>query len=51
VVIYAGFKPRLDEAMTFADTADRFFIIGDCEEVGGYVRACTRSAFAAASLI
>jgi len=51
VVVYAGFKSRLDEAMTFTDTADRFFIIGDCEEVGGYVRACTRTAFAAASQI
>jgi 2,4-dienoyl-CoA reductase-like NADH-dependent reductase (Old Yellow Enzyme family)/thioredoxin reductase len=51
VVVYAGFKSRLDEAMTFADVADRFFVIGDCEEVGGYVRACTRSAFAAASQI
>jgi len=49
VVVYAGFKPRLDEAMDFADTADRFFMIGDCREVGGYVRACTRTAFAAAS--
>jgi 2,4-dienoyl-CoA reductase-like NADH-dependent reductase (Old Yellow Enzyme family)/thioredoxin reductase len=51
VVVYAGFKPRLDEAMTFSDAADRFFVVGDCEEVGGYVRACTRSAFAAASQI
>jgi pyruvate/2-oxoglutarate dehydrogenase complex dihydrolipoamide dehydrogenase (E3) component len=51
VVVYAGFKPRLDEAMTFSDSADRFFIIGDCQEVGGYVRACTRTAFAAGSQI
>jgi 2,4-dienoyl-CoA reductase-like NADH-dependent reductase (Old Yellow Enzyme family)/thioredoxin reductase len=51
VVIYAGFKPRLDEAMRFSDSADRFFIIGDCYAVGGMVRACTRTAFAAASQI
>jgi 2,4-dienoyl-CoA reductase-like NADH-dependent reductase (Old Yellow Enzyme family)/thioredoxin reductase len=49
VVVYAGFKPRLDEAVAFADSADRFFMMGDCQEVGGYVRACTRTAFAAAS--
>jgi len=49
VVIYAGFKPRMDEALKFADSADRFFTIGDCDAVGGMVRACTRTAFAAAS--
>jgi len=49
VVIYAGFKPRLDEALKFSGSADRFFTIGDCYEAGGLVRACTRTAFAAAS--
>jgi len=51
VVIYAGFKPRQDEALKFSGTADRFFTIGDCYAVGGLVRACTRTAFAAASQI
>lgn len=51
VVVYAGFKPKLDEALRFSDSAERFFIIGDCDEVGGMVRACTRTAFAAASQI
>lgn len=51
VVIYAGFKPRRDEALTFSGSADRFFSIGDCRSVGGLVRACTRTAFAAASQI
>ncbi|MDB9822941.1 FAD-dependent oxidoreductase [Deltaproteobacteria bacterium] len=49
VVIYAGFKPKLDEALKFSGSADRFFTIGDCYAVGGFVRACTRTAFAAAS--
>jgi thioredoxin reductase len=51
VVIYAGFKPRMDEALNFSDSADRFFMIGDCQEVGGQVWACTRTAFAAASMV
>ena len=51
VVIYAGFKPRQDEAVKFYGTSDRFFTIGDCQEAGGMVRACTRTAFAAASQI
>jgi len=51
VVIYAGFKARLDEAMKFSDSANRFFAIGDCNGVGSMVQACTRSAYAAASQI
>jgi NADPH-dependent 2,4-dienoyl-CoA reductase/sulfur reductase-like enzyme len=51
VVIYTGFKSKMDEALKFADSADRFFTIGDCNAVGGMVRACTRTAFAAASQI
>jgi 2,4-dienoyl-CoA reductase-like NADH-dependent reductase (Old Yellow Enzyme family)/thioredoxin reductase len=49
VVIYAGFKARLEEAMKFSDSANRFFAIGDCDGVGSMVQACTRSAYAAAS--
>jgi pyruvate/2-oxoglutarate dehydrogenase complex dihydrolipoamide dehydrogenase (E3) component len=51
VVVYAGFRPRLDEALKFSDSAAMFFTIGDCNAVGGMVRACTRTAFAAASQI
>jgi pyruvate/2-oxoglutarate dehydrogenase complex dihydrolipoamide dehydrogenase (E3) component len=51
VVIYGGFKPRQDEALRFSGTAARFFNIGDSQAWGGMVRACTRSAFAAASQI
>jgi len=49
VVIYAGFTPKTDEALRFSGSAERYFAIGDCREVGGMVRACTRTAFAAAS--
>jgi 2,4-dienoyl-CoA reductase-like NADH-dependent reductase (Old Yellow Enzyme family)/thioredoxin reductase len=58
VVIYAGRKPRNEEALKFYGAADRFFIIGDCGANGivhahaqGNVRDCTRTAFAAASQI
>ncbi len=50
VVIYAGFKPKQDETLKFSGTADRLFIIGDCDVVGN-VQKCSRSAFAAASQI
>jgi 2,4-dienoyl-CoA reductase-like NADH-dependent reductase (Old Yellow Enzyme family)/thioredoxin reductase len=49
VVVYAGFRPKMDEALKFSGSAARFFTIGDCYEVGGMVQACTRTAFAAAS--
>jgi NADPH-dependent 2,4-dienoyl-CoA reductase/sulfur reductase-like enzyme len=50
VVIYAGRKPRQDEALKFYDSADRFFTIGDCL-VQSDVRVCMRNAFATASEI
>jgi len=50
VVVSAGRKPRQDEAMKFYGSAGRFFVIGDCNDVG-FVRACTRTAFEAASQI
>jgi 2,4-dienoyl-CoA reductase-like NADH-dependent reductase (Old Yellow Enzyme family)/thioredoxin reductase len=49
VVVYAGFRPKMDEALKFSGSASRFFTIGDCYAVGGMVQACTRTAFAAAS--
>jgi pyruvate/2-oxoglutarate dehydrogenase complex dihydrolipoamide dehydrogenase (E3) component len=51
VVVYAGFKSMRQEAMAFAGASNRFFTVGDCNAVGGFVRACTRTAFAAASQI
>jgi 2,4-dienoyl-CoA reductase-like NADH-dependent reductase (Old Yellow Enzyme family)/thioredoxin reductase len=58
VVIYAGRKPRQEEALKFYGSADRFFIIGDCGRyddivrIGdGNVRTSQRTAFAAASKI
>jgi thioredoxin reductase len=58
VVLYAGRKPRQEEAMKFAGTAKRFFIIGDCMMPGiikthweGDVWTSIRSGFAAGSAI
>ena len=58
VIIYAGRKPRLDDAVKFYGTAKRFFVIGDCSRSGdivrisdGNVRTSQRTAFAAASKI
>lgn len=50
VVIYAGRKPRQDEAMKFYGSAGRFFTIGDCRAQGD-VRIAIRNAFAVASRI
>jgi thioredoxin reductase len=58
VVVYAGRKPRHDEALKFFNAANRFFIIGDCSASGimralaqGNVLKSQRTAFAAASRI
>ncbi|MBN1627166.1 MAG: FAD-dependent oxidoreductase [Deltaproteobacteria bacterium] len=58
VVIYAGRRPRQEEAMRFAGSAGRFFIIGDCSARGDVRRhfeanlyTSVRSGFAAASEI
>jgi len=58
VVIYAGRRPRMEEAMKFSGSARRFFIIGDCSahgDVRTYFEAnlytSVRSGFAAASEI
>jgi 2,4-dienoyl-CoA reductase-like NADH-dependent reductase (Old Yellow Enzyme family)/thioredoxin reductase len=49
VVLFAGLKPRKDEALQFYGSAKQFFSIGDCSEEGGTIQRCTRSAFFAAS--
>jgi 2,4-dienoyl-CoA reductase-like NADH-dependent reductase (Old Yellow Enzyme family)/thioredoxin reductase len=58
VVLYAGRKPRQEEAMKFAATAKRFFIVGDCKMPGiikthweGNMATSIRSGFAAGSEI
>jgi len=48
VVVAGGMRPRWDEAMRFYGSAERFFLIGDCNEVGS-VHTSVRSAFGAAS--
>jgi thioredoxin reductase len=50
VVLYAGLQSRKAEALKFSGAADRFFIVGDCREVGN-IRTCSRTAYAAASQI
>ena len=50
VVLSAGVKPAMEEAMKFYGCAERFFLIGDCEKPGS-IQTCMRSAFAAASQI
>jgi 2,4-dienoyl-CoA reductase-like NADH-dependent reductase (Old Yellow Enzyme family)/thioredoxin reductase len=50
VVVAAGMQPRTDEAMAFADTGNRFELIGDCK-VPGNVQQAVRSAFSAAIVI
>lgn len=51
VVIYAGLRPKKDDALMFSGSAKRFFAIGDCSEMGGNVQRCIRSAFFAASQV
>lgn len=50
VVICGGMNARFDEAMEFSDTAERFFIIGDCKKVGD-IQKCTRDAYSQALMI
>jgi NADPH-dependent 2,4-dienoyl-CoA reductase/sulfur reductase-like enzyme len=56
VVIYAGFKPKTEDAMKFYGSAGEFYTIGDCHEnntliPGGNIQKTTRSAFFAAAWI
>jgi len=51
VVVYAGLKPKKDDALKFYGSAKQFFAIGDCSEIGGDTQKCIRSAFYAASQV
>jgi len=48
VVLALGMRSNNDLALTFYGSADRFFIVGDCQEIGN-VQTSQRTAFAAAS--
>jgi hypothetical protein len=50
VVVYAGFKPKKDDALKFYGSAKQFFTIGDCSEMGNNnIQESIRSAFFTAS--
>jgi hypothetical protein len=50
VVVYAGFRPKKDEALEFYGSAKQFFTIGDCCELGNNnIQEAIRSAFFTAS--
>ena len=50
VVACGGMKPLQQEAAAFYGSAEAFFAIGDCKQVGN-IHTCTRSALAAAAMI
>jgi pyruvate/2-oxoglutarate dehydrogenase complex dihydrolipoamide dehydrogenase (E3) component len=51
VVIYAGLKPRMDEAMKFTSSAGQVLLLGDCTGTGGTLQKAIRSAFFMASQV
>jgi pyruvate/2-oxoglutarate dehydrogenase complex dihydrolipoamide dehydrogenase (E3) component len=51
VVIYAGFKPRMDEAMKFTGSAPNVLLLGDCTGKNGTIQKTIRSAFFVASQV
>jgi NADPH-dependent 2,4-dienoyl-CoA reductase/sulfur reductase-like enzyme len=51
VVIYAGLKPKMDEAMRFAGTAGQFLLLGDCTGQAGTLQKTIRSAYFLASQV
>jgi 2,4-dienoyl-CoA reductase-like NADH-dependent reductase (Old Yellow Enzyme family)/thioredoxin reductase len=51
VVLYAGLKPKKEEALQFYGSAKQFLTAGDCSEKGGNIQKSIRSAFFAASQI
>lgn len=50
VVLSAGVRPCLDDALAFYGCADRFYLVGDCHKTGS-IQTCMRSAFSIASQI
>jgi thioredoxin reductase len=51
VVIYAGLKPRMDEAMKFSKSAGQVHLVGDCTGRAGTLQKTMRSAFFVASQV
>jgi 2,4-dienoyl-CoA reductase-like NADH-dependent reductase (Old Yellow Enzyme family)/thioredoxin reductase len=50
VVVAMGAAPRTDQALKFAGTSGRFYLVGDCKEAAD-LRNAIRSAFSTASLL
>ncbi len=50
VILSGGVKPCMEEAMAFYGSAERFYLIGDCDQPGS-IQTCVRSAFSIASQI
>jgi hypothetical protein len=51
VVIYAGLKPTMDEAMKFEGSADEVLLLGNCTGKNGTIQKTIRSAFFVASQV
>lgn len=51
VVIFAGLKPKMDEAMEFSGSAGQVLLLGDCTGNAGTVQKTIRSAYFIASQV
>jgi NADPH-dependent 2,4-dienoyl-CoA reductase/sulfur reductase-like enzyme len=51
VVMYAGLKPRMDEALKFSSAANQVLLLGDCTGKNGTIQKTIRSAFFVASQV
>jgi pyruvate/2-oxoglutarate dehydrogenase complex dihydrolipoamide dehydrogenase (E3) component len=51
VVIYAGLKPRMDEAVAFSGSAEQVLFLGDCTGKAGTIQKAIRSAYFMASQV
>jgi NADPH-dependent 2,4-dienoyl-CoA reductase/sulfur reductase-like enzyme len=51
VVIYAGLKPKMDEALNFNGSAGQVLLLGDCTGRGGTLQKTIRNAFFVASQV
>jgi pyruvate/2-oxoglutarate dehydrogenase complex dihydrolipoamide dehydrogenase (E3) component len=50
VVISAGMKPKMDEALSYASAGNRFYLLGDCKKVANLLKL-NQSALGLAGLI
>jgi hypothetical protein len=51
VIIYAGLKPSMDEAIKFEGSAEQVLLMGDCTGRNGTIQKTIRSAFFVASQV